>query len=96
MYSGEFDKVTCNNNIEEASAIFIDLFGSILNRHAPLKTVQVRNNYVPWISIETKQLQTARDTIKKEAINENCAEKFDAYKKLRNAVQKRLNADKLN
>ena len=96
MQNGKFDIVTSNNNIEEASAIFSGIFGSILNRHAPLKTVLVRSNYVPWISTETKQLQTARDFIKKEAINENCAEKFEVYKKLRNIIQKRLNTDKLN
>ena len=49
MQNGKFDIVTSNNNIEEASAIFSGIFGSILNRHAPLKTVQVRSNYVPWI-----------------------------------------------
>ena len=81
LQGGEFDKVLQNNNIEEASTIFSDIFGSILNRHAPLKTVQVRSNYVPWISPETKQLQTIRDILKKEAIHENSNEKFDIYKK---------------
>ena len=96
LQGGEFDKVLQNNNIEEASTIFSDIFGSILNRHAPLKTVQVRSNYVPWISPETKQLQTIRDILKKEAIHENSNEKFDIYKKLRNYIAKRLKVDKVN
>ena len=49
LQNGDFNRVTNSDNIEEASAIFGGLFGSILNRHAPLKTVQIRNNYVPWI-----------------------------------------------
>ena len=67
---GGFDKVLHNNNIEEASAIFSGIFGTILNRHAPLKVVQVRRNYIPWISTETKNLHLARNTLKKEAIDE--------------------------
>jgi exonuclease III len=51
-----FDKVLNNQNIDEASALFSGIFGSILNRHAPLKVFQVRNNYSPWISEETKQM----------------------------------------
>ena len=95
LENGLFDQVLSNNDIEEASAIFSGLFGSILNRHAPLKTIQVRANYVPWISSETKQLQAVRDTIKKEAIMENDNEKFETYKKLGNFIGKRLKAQLL-
>ena len=90
-----FNQVLSINDIEEASTIFSGLFGSILNRHAPLKTIQVRANYVPWISSETKQLQAVRDTIKKEAIMENDNEKFETYKKLGNFIGKRLKAQLL-
>ena len=102
MQNGEFEKVLHSNDIEEASAIFSDIFGSILNRHAPLRTVQVRSNYVPWISSETKQLQKIRDITRKEAIDENSTEKFEIYKKTAQFYcektpdgQKRLLQDKI-
>ena len=95
LENGLFDQVLSNNDIEEASAIFSGLFGSILNRHAPLKTIQVRANYVPCISSEIKHLQAARDTIKKEAIMKNDNEKFETYKKLGNFIGKRLKAQLL-
>ena len=95
LENGDFSKVTSSNDIEEASAIFGGLFRSILNRHAPLKTVQVRNNYVPWLSMETRHLQVTRDNLKKEAIDENCNEKYEAYKRLGNLIGKRLDWDKL-
>ena len=93
--NGGFDRVLNSSNIEEASALFSGIFGSILNKHAPLKIFQVRNNYAPWISEETKQMQTARDTLKKEAAEENSNEKFEAYKSLRNKISGgRLEKDK--
>ena len=42
--NGSFDKVVNSENIHEASALFSGIFGSILNKHAPLKVFQVRNN----------------------------------------------------
>ena len=85
-----------NENIEEASALFSGMFGSILNKHAPLKVFQVRNNYVPWVSKETKKKQDARDALKKEAAEENCNEKFEAYKRLRNRIRSQLEKDEVD
>jgi hypothetical protein len=61
-----------------------------------LKVFQVRNNYVPWISEETKQMQAARDALKEEAIEENCNEKHEAFKRLRNRITAKLEKDHIN
>ena len=90
-----FDKVLNNQNIDEASALFSGIFGSILNKHAPLKVFQVRNNYSPWLSAETKQMTKARDDLKKEAVEEDCHEKFEAYKRLRNRISAKLETDEV-
>ena len=95
VQNGGFDRVLDNNNVEEASALFSGIFGSVLNKHAPLKVFQVRNNYVPWVSDNTKKMQAARDTLKKEASDENCNEKFEAYKRLRNRIIKQLEKDEV-
>ena len=94
VQNGGFEKVLNNNNLEEASLIFSGVFGTILNNHAPLKVIQVRNNYASWISDETKQFQRARDLLKKEAISEKSVEKFRKYKKIRNYIVKRLKSDR--
>ena len=90
-----FDRVLNNQNINEASALFSGIFGSILNKHAPLKVYKVRNNYSPWISNETKQMTKARDDLKKESVEENCNEKFEAYKRLRNRINAKLEKDEI-
>ena len=95
VQNGSFDRVSNINNIEEASALFSGIFGSILNKHAPLKVFQIRNNYVPWISEETKQMQAARDALKEEAIEENCNEKHEAFKRLRNKITAKLEKDQI-
>ena len=49
VQNGGFNKVLNSTDIEEASAIFAGIFGTILNKYAPLKVIQVRSNYAPWI-----------------------------------------------
>ena len=94
--NGTFDKVLKNEDVDEASAIFSGIFGTILNRHAPLKVFQVRNNYAPWISAETKEMIKTRDKLQKEAVDENCSEKYREYKCLRNIINSRLPSDEIN
>ena len=67
-------------SLVESSAQYLIKF----NTHAPLKTFQVRNNYVPFLPEYTKQMTKAREAPKKEAIDKNCDEKYESYKRLRN------------
>ena len=48
------EAVLACENINEAADVFQELFGHVLDRHAPRKIFQTRNNYVPFISEETK------------------------------------------
>ena len=90
-----FDRVLNNENINEASALFSGIFGSILNKHAPLKVYQVRNNYSNWITSETKDMIKERNKLKKESIQEQSNEKFEEYKQLRNRIYAKLEKDKV-
>ena len=38
-------------------------------------------------------MQAARDALKKESVEENCSEKYEAYKRLRNRINARLEDD---
>ena len=54
-------------NLDEAADIFEKTFKSILDAHAPLKTFQMRKNYSPFITQETKDLIAERRTLQEEA-----------------------------
>ena len=88
VQAGKFDKILNSTCPDEAAALFSGEFGSLLNKHAPLKIYQVRNNYVPWISKVTIEEMKNRDKLKEEAIKENDFEKLVAYKEARNRLKK--------
>ncbi|CAB4016740.1 Hypothetical predicted protein [Paramuricea clavata] len=57
-----------------------------LNRHAPLRHKRIRNNPVPWINPQIKELMRKRDYHKKKAIKYDPESQWELYKTLRNEV----------
>ena len=88
--TGAFKKVEKSCSPDEAAAIFSGIFGSILNKHAPLKIFQFRNNYVPWLSKEMSNETKRRDKLKEDAIEEENIEKLKEYKTVRNDIRNKV------
>ena len=96
VISGAFKNVLETNDPGIAASHFSGVFGTILNKHAPLKTFQVRNNYSPWISKKTHDKIAQREKLKLEAANESDLLKLQEYKTLRNQIQEDLEKDEEN
>ena len=50
----------CCQDPEEAARLLTNKLTAILDTMAPLKTIQVRNKYAPWLFQDTKQLMKER------------------------------------
>ena len=68
----------------------------ILDMMAPIRTIQIRENYAPWLSSETKIKMAERDNAKKIASETNCEEHWILYRRLRNTVNRVLRKEKHN
>ena len=58
--------VTRSETLDEAAGIFEEKFKAILDAHAPMKTFQMRKNYSPFITQETKDLIAKRRVLQEE------------------------------
>ena len=58
----------------------------VLDKWAPIRKVQIRQNYRPWISKETKDLINQRNLAQELASRSNKAEDWQKFKDLRNKV----------
>ena len=68
IYSSSInEKVLAHDSIEGAAKEFEGLFSDILEKHVPIKTFQMRTNYLPQISSETKLLMAERRALQEEA-----------------------------
>lgn len=88
--NGAFNEMFETDDIEVAGDIFTREYLKILEKHAPLKVIQNRNGYVPYISKELKTEMEERNKLKEEAALTGNLEVFEEYKKKRNEVSTKL------
>ena len=75
----------CDNTTDMAT-IFQEIFGSILDIHAPLRRKRVRSDFAPWLNPSPNRSILERHKLKVQA--ENSPEIWSAYKRKRNQVKK--------
>ena len=67
-------------------------FSLAIDKHAPLKSIQVSEKYCPWINKDLRSLMKCRDKLKKAAIKGHSQLLMSSYRHVRNKVNK-LNID---
>ena len=84
------------DDVDLALKILTDNLSGILDEMAPIRTIQIRENYAPWLSSETKQCISDRDAAQKVARETKSEEDWKIFKKLRNKVNSILKNEKRN
>ena len=84
------------DEVDTAQMILSNHLTSILDRMAPIRTIQVRDRYAPWLSNETKEMMTNRNIAQARASQTKSNEDWKYFKSLRNKVNNRLKKEKEN
>ena len=85
--------VTAHDNLEKAAEEFEKQFRAILDNHAPVTTFQMRKNYSPFLSKETKELIIGRDSWKEVATKRGMKSAHKIAKNLGKEVKKAVIKD---
>ena len=85
-----WDLIELSDDPNEMWSICKHLLMNVLNAHAPLTTKRVRNLEAPWLSSELRNLMFRRDSLKKRAIKNNSIVCWEAYRKIRNEVNRAI------
>ena len=73
VYTGNINQgVSESNDIDEAAEFFENSFRSILDKHAPMKTTQLRKNFSQFLSNNTKEIILTRKALLEEAAKTDC------------------------
>ena len=67
---------------------------SILDQLAPVRTIQSRNRYAPWLSADTKISMKDRDSAQRKATQTQHPDDWRLYRNLRNTVTARMKLEK--
>ena len=95
IYQSDIDtRVTALNDLELAASEFQSLFSEILNRHAPVKTFQMRKNYLPYLSQNTKSLIKEINILFKKATMEGNREKHSKSKEMSKQIKKEIKRER--
>ena len=94
---GRFDEIHSTSDESVACEVFEREFSRILNKFAPLRVIQNRSNYVPYLDKDTKKLMEERNELKELAAKTGDPETYEKYKLKRNLVStKQKNAKYLH
>ena len=84
------------NDVEIALQMLSGSLTTILDEMAPIRTIQIREKYAPWLSNDTKQKMAERDQAQQKAAQSKLAADWKTYKLLRNNVNCILRSEKRN
>jgi hypothetical protein len=88
-----YDLYLCHN-LDQAVQLLTTKLTSLLDQVAPVRTIQTRTRYAPWLSKETKASMMTRDTAQKQAADTQHPDDWRLYKNLRNTVTARMRSEK--
>ena len=82
-------------DVNKAADLLTEKLTKILDNMAPVRSIQTRTNYAPWMSPDIKDDINARDAAQKKAIDSKAEKDWEQFKKLRNQVTGRIKKEKL-
>ena len=84
------------SDVNQAVQLLSDKITFILDLMAPMRTVQIRTRYAPWLSRETISLMGERDQLQKTAAESKSREDWKKFKSARNRINNRLKYEERN
>ena len=81
-------------DVNQAAELLVNKMCNVLDQIAPVRTIQTKSRYAPWLSEETKNLQNERNAAQKTASQTDLQEDWRLFRSLRNQVTARLRDDK--
>ena len=83
-------------NVDYAAELLVKKLAAILDHMAPIRKIQTRKNYAPWLSTDTKNIQLKRNDAQKKASQSGDPEDWRQFRSLRNLATSKSRTDKKN
>ena len=87
------ESVTACDDLDAAAEVFEEMFREILDNHAPIKVFQMRKNYTPYLSEETKMLMKEQKVLKEEMTRNGDLTLAKELKHISKEISKNINRD---
>ena len=74
------------NDVDDQYWVFSNMYKSVLDDHAPLKTKVIRSDKIPYMTSELMKAMYKRSSYKNVYLKNRCSKNWEAYRKQRNMV----------
>ena len=91
--SPQIKEAVLNPDPSVASTMLLSGMINVLDRLAPTRRVQIRTNGVPYLSVETRELQISPDHAHDIAHETGSADDWRLYRSIRNQVNESIKKD---
>ena len=81
-------------DVNLAADLFTRKLTEVLDLFAPVRTIQLRKTYAPWLQENTKIAMEERNLAQQAAISSKDIDRFRVYKNIRNKVNNMIKSDK--
>ena len=82
--------VYLSNDANEAAELLAKKLNAILDVMAPVKKIQLRHSFAPWVSKDCKAEMAARDAANKTVMESGLDTDWDTFRQVRNSVMRRV------
>ena len=79
-----------SNNVDVINGMLEEVIRGALDKQAPVKNIQVRNNYKSWVTPQLKEDMKRRDSLREMARVSGDPQDWSNYRQIRNAITKDL------
>ena len=79
-----------STSVSASYGIFEQKIRSILDDMAPMRNIQIRNNYKSWVSQEAKTMMESRNTLRIQASRSQLPADWKKYKDIKNKCTMKL------
>ena len=83
-------------SIDEMWDCWKSMFLSVIDKHAPLQSVRMRTNSLPWVDKEIRQLQRARNFYRRKFRKSKNLDDWVCFKNLKKKVSQQIRLAKIN
>ena len=94
LADSQLHEVLACQDANEAAELLVSKMTIVLNKMAPVRTIQTISNYAPWLSEDTKYIQNERNAAQETASQSDSPEDWRLFRSLRNLVTSRSRAEK--
>ena len=94
LSGSNLEEILYTADVNIATALLVTKLTEALDKTAPVRTIQTRTRYAPWISDATKDLQKARNEAHEKAAQSDCPEDWRHFRSLRNQATASSRSDK--